>query len=138
MQDFSQPGIDRRVAPRAPIQVEVKIYYPDLAHLSDAISRDISVGGMFLESPTPPALGTEIRFDLHLPTPKPQIIHGEGVVVWSRQGESKKGLPGGCGIRFLRLDPRFRSLIFRVVDRFIQAGGEPFDLDLSPESAAEE
>jgi uncharacterized protein (TIGR02266 family) len=118
--------IERRQDPRAAIRTEMKIFYPDLRHLADAICRDISVGGMFVESPAPLAPGTEMRFDLHFPTRTPQTVSGEGVVVWSRPAVD--GLPAGFGVKFVRLDPRFRQLIFRVVDRFIQGGGDPFDL----------
>ena len=125
-------AIERRADPRAAVRTEIKIFYPDLRHLADAICRDISVGGMFVESPSPLAVGTEIRFDLHIPTRRPQVVRGDGVVVWSRKVELDAGKPAGFGVRFLQLDTRFRNLIFRVVDRFIQGGGDPFDLD--PES----
>jgi uncharacterized protein (TIGR02266 family) len=122
-------GIERRADPRATVRTEMKIFYPDLRHLADAICRDISVGGMFVESLAPLAVGTEIRFDLHFPTRRPQVVRGDGVVVWSRKGDLDAGKPGGFGVKFLQLDTRFRNLIFRVVDRFIQGGGDPFDLE---------
>ena len=125
--------IERREAPRAPVRTEIRIYYPDLRRLADEICRDISVGGMFIEAATPLAVGTEIRFDLFLPTKKPQVVHGEGVVAWSRPHEAPPRRAGGFGVKFIELDPVFRRLIFRVVDRFIQGGGDPFDFDLEGE-----
>lgn len=122
--------IERRDAPRAPIRTEIRIYYPDLRSLADEICRDISVGGMFVEAAAPPAVGTEIRFDLFLPTKKPQVVRGEGVVAWSRLPDAPPRQTGGFGVKFVKLDPVFRQLIFRVVDRFIQSGGDPFDFDL--------
>lgn len=127
MTDDERNGIERRTAPRAAVRAELRIHYPDLQRLAGAICRDISVGGMFVESQAPLQVGTEIRFDIHLPTTKPQVVQGEGVVVWCR--------PGGFGVRFERLDPRFRALVYRVVDRFIQGGGDPFDLELEVERA---
>jgi uncharacterized protein (TIGR02266 family) len=122
-------GIERRADPRATVRTELKIFYPDLRHLANAICRDISVGGMFVESPSPLPVGTEIRFDLHFPTRTPQTVSGEGFVAWSR-AVAENGRPAGFGVRFVRLDSRFRNLIFRVVDRYIQGGGDPFDLEV--------
>ena len=135
METDSKSGAERRTDPRAPLQTQVQIYYPDLKRLTDEICRDISVGGMFIESAAPPAVGTEIRFDLHVPTKKPRVVHGEGVVVWSHAGGAASDLrPVGFGVRFSQLDPRFRTLIFRIVDRHIQLGGDPFDLELEDEA----
>lgn len=120
---------DRRTAPRVPLETEIRIFYPDLRRLADEICRDVSVGGMFIESAAPLAVGTRLRFELSLPARRPRVVHGEGEVVWRRPpGGDPARLPG-YGVRFVDLDPRFRELIFRTVDRFIQGGGEPFDLD---------
>lgn len=133
MDDPTGSVSERRAAPRATVRTEIRIFYPDLRRLADAICRDISVGGMFVESRSPLAVGTEIRFDLHFPTRKPQVVRGEGVVAWSRPNDEAQQRPGGFGVRFVRLDPRFRGLIFRVVDRFIQGGGDPFDIEVEGE-----
>ncbi|MEO8197678.1 MAG: PilZ domain-containing protein [Thermoanaerobaculia bacterium] len=132
-ESLDKATIERREAPRAPVRTEIRIYYPDLRRLADEICRDISVGGMFVEAAAPPAVGTEIRFDLFLPIKKPQVMHGEGVVTWSRPSDTASRRTGGFGVKFLKLDPVFRQMIFRVVDHFIQRGGDPFDLDLEGE-----
>lgn len=129
METEAGSGIERRTAPRAAVRAELSIEYPDLNRLADAICRDISVGGMFVECQTPLPVGTEIRFDLHLPPPKRGVVRGEGLVVWCRPFEEGQSRPGGFGVRFVQLDPRFRRLIYRIVDRFIQRGGDPFDLE---------
>lgn len=126
-------NIERRETPRAPIRTQVQIHYPDKRQLAGEICRDISVGGMFVEAATPPAIGTEIHFDLFLPIQTPQVVHGEGVVTWRRPPDSPPRGTGGFGVKFVKLDPVFRQLIFRVVDRFIQGGGDPFDFDLEGE-----
>jgi len=133
MEEDERPEIERRAAPRAAVRTEVRIYYPDLHRLADEICRDISVGGMFVESAAPPAIGTEIRFEIHLPTKQLLVVDGEGVVVWVHPNSNDPLRPNGFGVKFQQLDPRFRNLIFRVVDRHIQRGGNPFDLDLELE-----
>jgi uncharacterized protein (TIGR02266 family) len=132
-QEFTT-GIERRAAPRIPVRTEVRIHYPHLRHLVAEICRDISVSGMFIESAAPPGVGTAIRFDLHIPTRRPQTVHGEAIVAWSDPNGDPPGRPSGFGVRFTQMDPRFQQLIFRVVDRYIQQGGDPFDLEAEGET----
>ncbi len=134
MGENEKPEIDRRAAPRAPVRIEVRIVYSDLHRLADEICRDISVGGMFVESADPPGVGTEIRFEIHFPTKQVLVVRGEGVVVWIQPKRDDPVRPSGFGVKFQQLDPRFRSLIFRVVDRHIQHGGNPFDLERDGEA----
>jgi uncharacterized protein (TIGR02266 family) len=108
--------------------VAIRIGYPTLAGLEREICRDMSVGGMFIESPTPPNVGSVVDFELTLPTPDPWRVHGSGRVVWQRPPGDSTPRPAGFGLQFVDLDRRFRELIFRVVDRYIQKGGTPFDL----------
>ena len=121
-------GAERRRDPRAPISTEVRIRYPSLGQLAREICRDVSVGGMFVQSPVPPEIGTPVEFELELPAKRPLVVRGAGRVVWRRTADGSA--PSGFGVEFQELDPRFRELVFRVVDRFIQRGGNPFDLDL--------
>ena len=91
MTDEARSGIERRADPRAAVRTEMKIFYPDLRHLADAICRDISVGGMFVESPSPLAVGTEIRFDLHFPTRRPQVVRGDESRGLEPHGRPRRG-----------------------------------------------
>jgi uncharacterized protein (TIGR02266 family) len=129
MTDGERAGIERRTAPRAAIRSQIDIVYPDLERLAQAICSDLSVGGMFIETEAPLPVGAPVRFDLHLPGRLHRKVSGDGVVVWRRDRRDLADPPPGFGVQFTRLDPRFRALIFRLVDGFIQRGGEPFDLD---------
>jgi uncharacterized protein (TIGR02266 family) len=122
-------GIEQREDPRAAVRTEVRISYPDLSRLTREICSNVSVGGMFVEMPAPPEVGTEVAFELDLPGRRPRTIQGRGEIVWRRTAHASATQPSGCGVRFVELDARFRELVFLVVDRFIQGGGEPFDLD---------
>ena len=84
-------GAEQRRHARVPLATRVEILYSTKQNLVDAICRDISIGGMFVESPAPPAVGSRIEFEV--------------------------------------LDPQFRKLVYRVVDRHIQRGGTPYGLD---------
>lgn len=133
MTEPKREGIEQRAAPRAPIRSEIRITYPDLKQLATAICSDLSVGGMFVETDAPLPVAAPVHFELHLPGRVPRAVEGDGVVVWRRERPVPEGSPPGFGVRFTQLDPRFRALIFRLVDSFIQGGGAPFDLDQAPD-----
>ncbi len=128
----STTGIEQRAFPRAPIRSEIRIVYPDLKQLTSAICSDLSLGGMFVETEAPLPVSVPVHFELHLPARVPRVINGEGVVVWRRERVASTDPPPGFGVRFTQIDPRFRVLIFRLVDSFIQGGGKPFDLEEEP------
>lgn len=121
-------GAERRVDPRVPLRTEVRISYPDPERLVAEFCANVSIGGMFVEMPAPPPVGTTVTFVLDFPAQK-GLIQGTGEVVWRREGDGAGS--AGFGVRFVELDPLHRQLIYRVVDRHIQNGGQPFDLDRS-------
>jgi len=122
-------GAEQRRHARVPLATRVEILYSTKQNLVDAICRDISIGGMFVESPAPPAVGSRIEFELALPTEPPKPARGAGRVVWRRPPESAGAAKPGFGVEFEVLDPQFRKLVYRVVDRHIQRGGTPYGLD---------
>jgi uncharacterized protein (TIGR02266 family) len=121
-------GAERRVDPRAPLRTEVRISYPDPERLVAKICANVSIGGMYVEMPAPPEVGTVVRFELDLAALR-GFIRGVGEVIWRAPESGARGELPGFGMRFVELDAIYRQLIFRVVDRFIQNGGQPFDLD---------
>jgi uncharacterized protein (TIGR02266 family) len=91
-------------------------------------SANLSLGGMFVRSAEPAPIGARLRIEFRLGGDTP-LIEGEGEVVWVRPREDGEGRQAGMGIRFLEIAPPSRQLIFNVVDRHIEAGGVPFDLE---------
>ena len=123
-----QGGRDRRKDPRAPLETEVRIEYGDFRGFVREFCRDVSVGGMFVECPNPPEPGRLVRFELELPPPVPQRISGRGEVAWRRLPGEEARPRAGFGLRFTEIDPSARRLIFRIIDRYVQRGGNPFDV----------
>lgn len=121
-------GANRRTAPRVPLVVEVRVLLPDFASFVREVCRNVSIGGMFVQTPTPPPVGSVLRFELDLPD-RAGVVHGSGEVAWVRSQDDPPANPAGFGLKFLDVPPTQRDLIFQVVDRFIQRGGAPFDLD---------
>lgn len=117
-----------RTSKRAPIETRVRFRFADLEDFEVRQSGDLSLGGMFLKGSNPPPSGTRVDFEFVL-TDATELIRGTGEVVWSRNEDAGPDQPAGMGIRFLKLSPGSRAIIFHAVDRWIQEGGEPFDVE---------
>jgi hypothetical protein len=83
---------------RAPIDVPVEVVAKGSTERSSGRSRDISVGGMFILTPTPLAFGADLVVHVTLPGEKSPFAM-PGVVRWSKAGE-------GMGIQFGLLGAR--------------------------------
>jgi len=69
-----------------------------------AIARNISAGGMLIETPFPPALGTEVRIHFQIPDSQASImvraeVKNHYVFNYSENGDPK--VARGMGVRFL-------------------------------------
>lgn len=74
---------DRRKFERVPIAIVVR--YLDHEEQVAVMSRDLSLGGLFLGTVTPAPSATELDLGLHLPNPHGQV-HARGTVVHCLQG----------------------------------------------------
>ncbi len=85
-------------------------------------SRDISRGGIFIETAQPFEPGTLLKFEMHLATDT-LVMSGVGRVVWKRDGaEAAVGQPRGMGVKFIKIDEASRLLINQLVARDPSAG----------------
>jgi type IV pilus assembly protein PilZ len=84
--------VELRRYKRAPIDVPVEFSAKGSPERSTGRARDISVGGMFVETPKPPPFGTELVVHLRLPGQKAAFAM-PAVVRWTRAGE-------GMGLQF--------------------------------------
>jgi uncharacterized protein (TIGR02266 family) len=92
--------------------------------------RNVSLGGVFIETRYPFRVGSIVEFDFNMPG-HPELIHAKGMVRWSNDG-SMREMPLGMGIEFLEVSSLARDAIHGYVEG--QAGG---DL-LGPLTASEE
>jgi len=81
---------DKRLHTRVPIDVTVVCEGPTVKPF-EARGKDISVGGMFLQSSELPAFGTELSIVGRLPGAKKDVTL-PAVVRWTK--------PGGFGVQF--------------------------------------
>ena len=122
MSDSDENESDRRVDPRAPI--ELKVEYKKLNTFFADYTRNICKGGTFIRTRKPLEVGTEFIFKLAIPKLRePLSIRGQ--VRWvKREGEPSP--PGvdedqepGMGIRFIYDTPEQRAVIEGTVERMM-------------------
>jgi uncharacterized protein (TIGR02266 family) len=84
----------------------------------EARIQNISLGGVFIETPMPFEVGAHIVMDFAIPG-YPDEIRALGVVKWSNSGSMGKEQPIGMGIEFLELTAHSKGEISKYVDTTI-------------------
>jgi uncharacterized protein (TIGR02266 family) len=97
---------------RLPLAVEVDVASANT--FWTGLTRNVSRGGLFVESETPLAVGTVLTFTLRIDT-VPSDADVRGIVRWVRP-EDHGDLPAGMGIQFVDLDPALADAIERFID----------------------
>ena len=77
--------------------------------------------------------GAERRVDPRVP------LHSEIKNTYPDREELLSGICGNVSLggMFVEMNPRDQGVIYRIIDRFTQGGGWPFDLEMSCSEAAE-
>jgi uncharacterized protein (TIGR02266 family) len=102
----------RRTDPRYARRIAVEIIHADATH--PATTRNISLGGMFVETTTLLPLASKIQIRFQVPTqPEPIVVDGE--VRWVEKGQGEE--PMGMGIRFQGM----RAREVWALNRFFQS-----------------
>lgn len=108
-----------RAHPRVPLSVEVSLESEN--NFFTGLTDNISEGGVFVATHTPPERGTRVEFELVLSEDARFPIKGE--VCWTRDvAASTEGAPPGCGIRWVSIS----DAALRAVMRFIRERGTIF------------
>jgi len=105
---------------RVPLETDVRLGLSD--HESWGWSRNLSRGGMFVESDTPLEPDTELRLQFTLPQ-IPEALAPTARVMWRRA--ATRTTRSGLGLRFLELD----GIAARCIDDYVyeRAEAEPSD-----------
>lgn len=104
-------GRDRRVYPRAPIGIIVKVHMD-----SDSRSfygKDISAGGIFLLAEKPPEIESVVEIEMNMPFDN-ATLHAKGEVVWIRHQD-----PSGFAIKFTDITESAQELIRWLVHSYL-------------------
>src|SRR4051812_25384550 len=77
-------------------------------------ARNLSLGGLYVSTPTPMAVGTRVTVRLSLPDRR---LTAAAEVVWTAEAAPGSGGDSGMGLKFLGLDPSDRAVIEAVLAR---------------------
>lgn len=101
------PGADRRTAKRVSLVTQMRTIVNGETLVG--YTRDISTGGVFVETEQPPSKGTEVTLRFKL-APDSPILEVRAVVAYSMPGE-------GMGLRFLDTPSDLRRQIAAFVEQ---------------------
>ena len=110
---------ERRRFPRVKLITKVTHIEGDFFHYY--YSRDLSVGGMFLETREPFPLGTRLLLEFPLPGVTERVeLRGEVVRLVSRS-EASPAKPAGMGVKFDEPDQETHALLANFISGKINA-----------------
>ncbi|MBX2810332.1 MAG: PilZ domain-containing protein [Myxococcales bacterium] len=127
-----------RSCPRLVDNRRVMVRAKDRDDMRELWTRDISKGGLFIETSTPPPPDTEL--EVHLETPEGTVqLRAIVVHVLTEEMAASFGGQSGIGVQFIDLDPATRDTIQAYVEGStdIFQGGSS-DLNHIPASESEE
>ena len=102
----------QRRSPRVPLEVEVTLESEH--NFFTGITDNISEGGVFVATASPPPLGSEVGFELLLGGERFLVL---GVVCWLRdERAASTDAPSGCGVRWVHLEDGALAAIRRFID----------------------
>lgn len=93
---------ERRAQPRVPLHI--KIRYETADRFFQDYMRNLSVGGIFIETSNPLKVGTRLRVQFCLPKMDREIVT-DGVVVRRVELGRMNASSGGMGVQFSDLKP---------------------------------
>jgi len=103
--------LQQRRAPRVPLEVEITLESEH--NFFTGITNNISEGGIFIATPAPPPVGSEVGFQLVLGDLRFPVA---GVVRWVREEiAASPGAPAGCGVRWGHLPEGALAAVHRFV-----------------------
>ena len=106
--------MERRKHKRVPLATLVRLRIAGVNRYTKLETKDLSAGGIFVQTDYPPPVGTKVKIDLVL-GPLETTIRVRGEVL-------RNGGPGGpgMGIEFKRLGKRKQRMIEQAVEDFSQ------------------
>jgi uncharacterized protein (TIGR02266 family) len=107
--------LTRRAAPRAAVALGVDYRCGDRGGTGKTLN--LSQGGMFIVTPDPPEVGTELV--LHFALPDSDPLEGTARVVWVRGPGEDHPYPAGMAVQFLDLPPDAQPAIAACVTKLL-------------------
>jgi uncharacterized protein (TIGR02266 family) len=104
-----------RSHPRAPLAMKVRCTTPEGKQF-DSLTGGIGAGGLFIESSTPLAPGTELSVEFSLPDRPWEKHTAKTKVAWTRNKPERNLLFPGMGVKFIEIDEKARIELVELVD----------------------
>ena len=104
-----------RSHPRAPLAVKIRYTTPE-GRQFDSLTGGIGAGGLFIESSTPLAPGTELSVEFSLPDRPWEKHQVKAKVAWTRNKPERHLLFPGMGVQFTNIDEKVRKELVELVD----------------------
>ena len=105
-------GEEQRQAPRVPLVVEVTLESEH--NFFAGVANNVSEGGIFVAMNHPPAVGSEVGFELLLGGERFLVM---GVVCWVRdERAASQDAPAGCGVKWVHLEDGALEAIHHFID----------------------
>lgn len=104
-----------RVHPRAPLALKVRYTTPEGKQF-DSLTGGVGGGGLFIESSTPLAPGTELSVEFALPDRPWERLKARAKVAWTRNKPERYLLFPGMGIQFMDIDEKSQRLLVELVE----------------------
>jgi len=107
---------DRRYQRRLPIRITVE--YEDMEDFLTDYTANLSIGGMFIETEEPLAVGTHFRLRFTVPT-RTSPIDTIAEVRWSQDRTAGSPMAPGMGVRFQELSPTDLDAVQEMLARWV-------------------
>lgn len=104
-----------RTHPRAPLALKIRYSTPEGKQF-DSLTGGIGGGGLFIESGSPLAEGTEVAIEFVLPDRPWEKLKAKGKVAWTRNRPERHLLFPGMGVQFTDIDEKTQAQLVELVD----------------------
>ena len=104
-----------RAHPRAPLAVKVRYTTPEGKQF-DSLTGGVGGGGLFIESGTPLAPGTELSVEFALPDRPWEKLNAKAKVAWTRNKPERYLLFPGMGVQFTDIDEKAQAQLVDLVE----------------------
>jgi len=104
-----------RTQPRAPLALKVRYSTPEGKQF-DSLTGGIGGGGLFIESGTPLAPGTEVSVEFALPDRPWEKLKAKGKVAWTRNRPERHLLFPGMGVQFTDINEKDQAQLVELVE----------------------
>jgi uncharacterized protein (TIGR02266 family) len=116
--ELDAPGsVQRRATPRIPTSLEVR--FENLGQLGSVLMSNMSRGGIFVSTESPPAIGTELKLRIKVVAPPREIVLCGEVASWHVGPHFEVG-KRGMGIRFKDLSADDQVVVDELYDKQVE------------------